>query len=186
MSDDTPTKSPEATAPGYGLADLPLGMTKKGGLGPDEMATKLIDAGIIPDIPEGTGSRKKQLADYFANMVRDFKRKRAVTIEEFDKEADRAIKVLREDQNRLRDAVKKIVMARLGRTYYGIPKGEADPFDSLLGIWPHLPESLKTELRHVLAPAFRKKAVIVKDEKLIQEVDDFMEEFSPVEELGGP
>jgi hypothetical protein len=186
MSDDTPTKSPEAVAPGYALADLPLGMTKKGGLGPDEMATKLIDAGIIPDVPEGPGSRKKQLADYFASLVRDFKSQRAVTVEEFDKEADRAIKALcfmcSEDQNRLRDAVKKIVMARLGRTYYGIPKGKIDPFDRLLRIWPHLPESLKTELRHILAPAFRKKVVIVKDERLMQEVDDFFEEFSQVEE----
>lgn len=26
MSDDTPTKSPEAASPGYALADIPLGM----------------------------------------------------------------------------------------------------------------------------------------------------------------
>ena len=186
MNDDTPTKSPEAAASGHALADLPLGMIKKGGLGPAEMATKLIDAGVIPDVPEGMGSRKKRLADYFASLVGDFKRKRAVTIEEFDKEADRTIKVLgfmfSEDEYRLRDAAKKIAMARLGRTYYGITKGKTDPFDSLLRIWPHLPESLKVELRHILAPAFRKKAVIVKDDRLIQEVDDFMEEFSQAED----
>jgi hypothetical protein len=28
---------------------------------------------------------------------------------------------------------------------------------------------------HILAPAFRKKALILKDEKLIREVDDFLE-----------
>jgi len=186
MSDDTPTRSPEAEASGYTLADLPLGMKKKGGLGPDEMATELIGAGIIPDLPEGMGSRKKLLADYFASLVGDFKRKRAVTIEEFDKEAGRAIKVLcftcREDQDKLRDAVKKIAMAHLAHTYYGIPRGKRDPLEKLVRLWPHIPESLKGELRHILAPAFRKKALIVKDEKLMQEVDDFLEERHRAEE----
>ena len=85
-------------------------------------------------------------------------------------------------QDNLRDAVTKIAMARLGRTYYGIPRKKPDSFDRLLHIWRYIPESLRVELRHILAPAFRKKALIVKDEKLMQEVDDFMEDFSQVEE----
>jgi len=68
-------------------------------------------------------------------------------------------------------------MARLARTYYGIPGKKTDSFDGLLRIWPRLPESLKAELRHILTPAFRKKALIVRDEKLIREVDDYLAEF---------
>jgi hypothetical protein len=78
-------------------------------------------------------------------------------------------------QDNLKEAVRKITMARLGRTYYGIPRKKPDSFDSLLRIWHYIPESLRVELRHILAPAFRKKALIVKDEKLIQEVDEYME-----------
>jgi len=81
-------------------------------------------------------------------------------------------------QDVLREATKHVAMARLARTYYGIRKsGKYDPFGRLLRLWPYIPESLKVELRHILAPAFRKKALIIKDEELMQEVDDYITEF---------
>ena len=80
-------------------------------------------------------------------------------------------------QDRVREAVKNTAMAHLAHTYYGIPRGKRDPLEKLVRLWPHIPESLKGELRHILAPAFRKKALIVKDEKLMQEVDDYITEF---------
>lgn len=39
------------------------------------------------------------------------------------------------------------------------------------------PESLKAELGHILAPAYRKKRLIVKDENFMQEVGEFITEF---------
>ena len=66
-------------------------------------------------------------------------------------------------QDDIREATRKAVMARLARTYYGIPnKSKRRPFDRLLGLWPRLPESLKVELRHMMVPAFRKRTSIFK------------------------
>jgi hypothetical protein len=84
----------------------------------------------------------------------------------------------KEDQDQLRRTVKMTAMSRLARTYCGIPRGKRDPLERLVRLWPYVPESLKNELRHILAPAFRRKALIVKDEKLMQEVDDYLEAFS--------
>ncbi|MGD0229772.1 MAG: hypothetical protein ABSC19_05345 [Syntrophorhabdales bacterium] len=85
-------------------------------------------------------------------------------------------------QDGVRDATKMLVMVRLAKTYYGIPMEEPDGFDILLRIWRYVPESLKVELRHILAPALRKKDVILNDKRLLQEVDDFLREFSAVQE----
>jgi len=51
-------------------------------------------------------------------------------------------------QDNLREAVRKITMARLGRTYYGIPRRKPDSFEGLLRIWRHAPESLRVELAY--------------------------------------
>ena len=80
-------------------------------------------------------------------------------------------------QDSIREATRAVAMVRLAHTYYGIPRGKRDPLEKLVRLWPHIPESLKGELRHILAPAFRRKALIVKDEKLMQEVDDFITDF---------
>ena len=83
----------------------------------------------------------------------------------------------KQSQDNLKEAVKSTAMVHLAHTYYGIPRRGHDPLERLVRLWPRIPESLKNELRHILAPAFRKKALIVKDEKLIQEVDDYLTEF---------
>ena len=66
-------------ASGYALEDLPLGMRKKGGLGPDEF-TEMYGT-VIPDLPEGMDSR-----DHFAKAVRDFQRRLPVTLDQHERE----------------------------------------------------------------------------------------------------
>lgn len=73
-------------AAGYKLEELPIGMRKKGGLGPDEMVTELINEGIVPEVPESVDSRS-----YFASLVRDLKQKKPVTYEQMQKRADDAM-----------------------------------------------------------------------------------------------
>jgi hypothetical protein len=68
-------------AAGYALEDLPLSFRQRGGLGPDEIVTELVGRRVIPDVPEGMDPR-----DHFANVVRDFKRKLPVTLEQHAKE----------------------------------------------------------------------------------------------------
>ncbi|MGA2106893.1 MAG: hypothetical protein ABSH25_04545 [Syntrophorhabdales bacterium] len=65
-------------AAGYALDELPLGMKRKRGLGPDEF-TEMFGV-VIPDVPNGVDSR-----DHFANAVRDFTKKMPVTIEQHEK-----------------------------------------------------------------------------------------------------
>ena len=71
-------------AAGFAFGDLPLGMMKKGGLGPDEF-TEMYGK-VVPDKPEGMDDRK-----YFASLVHDFKVKRNATIEQWENVANEGI-----------------------------------------------------------------------------------------------
>jgi hypothetical protein len=71
---------------GYSMEDLPLGLRKKGGRAPDELVTEMQGRGILTETPEGVSP-----ADHFAEQVRLFKAKKAVTIDQLDKYADNAL-----------------------------------------------------------------------------------------------
>jgi hypothetical protein len=71
-------------AAGFDLEDLPLGMRKKGGRGPDEFTE--MEGTVIPHSPEGVYSH-----EHFYNQVIRSARKEAVTYDQIDKISTDAI-----------------------------------------------------------------------------------------------
>lgn len=68
----------------FAIKELPLGMMKTGGLGPDEFAEMY--GTVVPNKPEGMYDD-----EYFASLVRNCRKRRDVTIEQWRNTADEAI-----------------------------------------------------------------------------------------------